>query len=51
MTGTFSKEFGKTLADTKAARKTYESSVTATIEKAEAETIVFNARRFVEAIK
>lgn len=51
LTRTFPKELGKTLADTKAARETYEYSVTATMEKTEAETIVFNTRAFVEAIK
>jgi len=48
---TFPKELGKTLADAKAARETYEYSVTATTEKTEAETIISNARKFVEAIK
>jgi uncharacterized protein (UPF0332 family) len=51
LTRTFPKELGNTLVDTKAARETYEYSVTATMEKTEAETIVFNTRAFVEAIK
>jgi len=51
LTGTFPRELGKNLADVKAARETYEYSVTATLEKAEAETIVLNAQTFVEALK
>jgi len=51
LTRTFPRELGKTLADVKAARETYEYSVTAIVEKAEAETLVVNARKFVEAIK
>jgi len=51
LTGIFPRELGKTLADAKAARETYEYSVTATIEKPEAETILSNAQTFVNAIK
>lgn len=51
LTGIFPKELGKNLADAKAARETYEYSVTATVEKSEAETILSNAQKFVNAIK
>jgi len=51
LTGMFPRELGKILADAKAARETYEYSVTATIEKPEAETIFANAQAFVTAIK
>ena len=51
LTGIFSKEMGKNLADAKASRETYEYSVTATVEKPEAETILSNAQKFVNAIK
>lgn len=47
----FSKELGKNLADAKAARETYEYSVTAVVGKPEAEAILSNAQRFVDAIK
>ena len=50
LTGTFPRELGKTLADAKSARETYEYSVTATIEKSEAATIFANAQAFVTAI-
>jgi len=50
LTGTFPKELGKILADTKAARETYEYTITATIEKTEAETIFTNAQTFVTTI-
>ncbi len=50
LTGIFPKELGKILADTKAARETYEYSITAIIEKPEAETIFVNAQTFVTAI-
>jgi uncharacterized protein (UPF0332 family) len=49
--GVFPKELGKNLADAKAARETYEYSVTATVEKSEAEAILLNAQQFVNAIK
>jgi hypothetical protein len=49
--GIFPKELGKNLADAKAARETYEYSVTATVSKAEAEAILLNAREFVTAVK
>jgi uncharacterized protein (UPF0332 family) len=51
LTGILRRELGKDLAEAKAARETYEHSVTATIEKSEAEAILSNAQRFVEAMK
>ena len=51
LTGIFPKELGKALADTKAARETYEYSVTATIKRPEAEAILLNAQTFVNAIE
>ncbi len=51
LTGMLPRELGKILADAKAARETYEYSVTATVEKPEAETIFANAQAFVTAIK
>ncbi len=51
LTGIFSKELGKNLADAKAARETYEYSVTATVEKLEAEAILLNAQEFVDTIR
>jgi uncharacterized protein (UPF0332 family) len=51
LTGVFSKESAKNLADAKAARETYEYSVTATVGKSEAEAILSNAQRLVNAIK
>ena len=51
LTRIFQKEMGKNLADAKASRETYEYSVTATVEKPEAETILSNAQKFVNAIK
>lgn len=51
LTGILQRELGKDLADAKAARETYEYSVTATVEKSEAEAILSNAQRFVEAVK
>jgi len=50
LAGMFPRELGKILADAKAARETYEYSVTATIEKSEAATIFANAQAFVTAI-
>ncbi len=47
----FPKELGRNLADVKAARETYEYSVTATVGKSEAEVILLNAQEFVNAIK
>jgi len=44
-------ELGKNLADAKAARETYEYSVTATAGKTEAETILSNAQKFVNMIR
>lgn len=51
LNGIFRRELGKDLADAKAARETYEYSVTATVEKSEAEAILSNAQRFVGAVK
>jgi len=51
LTGIFERQLGKDLADAKAARETYEYSVTATVEKSEAEAILSNAQRFVESVK
>ena len=45
------KELGKNLADAKAARETYEYSVTATVGKSEAEAILLNAKKFVDTIE
>ena len=50
LTGTFPKELGRALADAKAARETYEYSITAIVEKTEAESILGDARKFVAAI-
>jgi len=51
LTGVFQRELGKDLADAKAARETYEYSVTATVGKSEAEAILSNAQRFVDTVK
>lgn len=51
LTGIFPKELGKNLADAKAARETYEYSVTAIVDKSEAETIISNAQQFVSTIE
>jgi uncharacterized protein (UPF0332 family) len=51
LAGIFPKELGKNLADAKASRETYEYSVTATVDEAEAEVILLNARKFVKAVK
>lgn len=51
LAGIFPKELGRNLADVKAARETYEYSVTATVGKSEAEVILLNAQEFVNAIK
>jgi hypothetical protein len=51
LTGALQRELGKDLADAKAARETHGYSVTATVEMAEAETILSNAQRFVDAVK
>jgi uncharacterized protein (UPF0332 family) len=51
LTGVVQKELGRDLADAKAARETYEYSVTSKVGKAEAGTILSNAQRFVEAVK
>lgn len=44
-------QLGKNLADGKAARETYEYSVTATFGKSEAEAILLSAQKFVKAKK
>ncbi|MGC9345797.1 MAG: HEPN domain-containing protein [Candidatus Bathyarchaeales archaeon] len=51
LAGIFPKELGRNLADAKAARETYEYSVTATVGKSEAEAILLNAQEFVNAMK
>jgi len=51
LTGIFPKELGKNLADAKAARETYEYSVTATIRRSEEEVILSNAQDFVKEVK
>jgi len=51
LAGIFPKELGRNLADVKAARETYEYSVTATVGKSEAEVILLNAQEFVNVIK
>lgn len=51
LTGIFERQLGKDLADAKAARETYEYSVTATVGKSEAEAILSNGQRFVDAVK
>jgi len=49
--GIFPRELGKNLADAKAARETYEYSVTATAGRSEAEAILLNTRKFVDTIR
>jgi len=51
LTETFPKQLGKNLADAKAARETYEYSVTTTMTKTEAEAILLNAQTFVKTIQ
>jgi len=51
LTEIFDRQLGKDLADAKAARETYEYSVTATVGKQEAEAILSNAQRFLDAVK
>ena len=51
VTEVFPRELGKDLADAKAARETYEYSVTATAGKSEAEAILVNTRKFVDTIR
>jgi len=51
LAGVFPKELGKDLADAKAARETYEYSVAVSVGKSEAEAILLNAQRFVNAMK
>jgi len=51
LAGIFPKEMGKNLANAKAARETYEYTVTATVGKSEAKAILSNAQKFVNTIK
>jgi len=51
VTEIFPRELGKNLADAKAARETYEYSVTTTAGKSEAEAILVNTKKFVDKIK
>jgi len=51
LTGTFPKESGRDLANAKAARETYEYSVTTTAERPEAEAILASAQKFVNTIQ
>jgi len=51
LAGVFPKELGKDLADAKAARETYEYSVAVSVGESEAEAILLNAQRFVNAMK
>ncbi|MEM3627169.1 MAG: HEPN domain-containing protein [Candidatus Bathyarchaeia archaeon] len=51
LTRIFAKNLGKDLADAKAARETYEYSVTTTAERSEAEAILSNAKKFVGDVK
>jgi len=51
LTGIFPKELGKNLADAKAARETYEYSVTSAVKEPEAKAILSNSQEFVDAIK
>lgn len=45
------KELGKNLADAKAARETYEYTTSTAVNASEAETILLNAKAFVNAVK
>jgi len=51
LTGVFPEGLGKDLADAEAARDTYEYSVAVSVGKSEAEAILLNAQRFVNAMK
>jgi len=51
LSGFLPKELGKSLADVKAARETYEYNVTATVNRLEAETILSDAKVFVNKVK
>lgn len=51
LTGVLPRELGRDFADAKAARETYEYSVSATVGKSEAEAILSNAERFVDTVK
>jgi len=51
LAGIFPKELGKNLADAKAARETYEYSITETVGKSEAAAILSNAQEFVTTVK
>ena len=49
--GVFPREMGRSLAESKAARETYEYSVTAEIGKEEAEVLLRDAEDFVAQVK
>jgi len=51
LTGVVPKELGRDLANAKAARETYEYSVTASVGKAEAEAMLSSAQQFVDELK
>ncbi|MEM3055224.1 MAG: hypothetical protein QXM52_05925 [Candidatus Bathyarchaeia archaeon] len=51
LSGVFPKELGKSLADVKASRETYEYSVTAIVDRLEAEAILSDAKVFVNKVK
>lgn len=51
LSGVFPKELGKSLADVKASRETYEYSVTAIVDRMEAEAILSDAKVFVNKVK
>ncbi|MEM1540670.1 MAG: HEPN domain-containing protein [Candidatus Bathyarchaeia archaeon] len=51
LSGVFPKELGKSLADVKASRETYEYSVTAIVDRMEAEAILSDAKVFVNRVK
>ena len=51
LAGVFPKEMGRSLAESKAARETYEYSVTAEIGREEAEMLLRDAEDFVAQVK
>ena len=51
LSGDFPKELGKSLADAKAARETYEYSARAMVDRLEAEAILSDAKVFVDKVK
>lgn len=51
LSGVLPKELGKSLADVKASRETYEYSVTAIVDRMEAEAILSDAKVFVNKVK